>query len=181
MITLTFIIEGYLISRERTWFTSPGPCLAHALATIYSKTTELNLCTVARNPKAKLLKPNKLSVFSRNQSERDKSLKTTLQRHVPDDAQDRLGASSVGHGNAAEKNLADEKTDASFSHRREPLPTAWGERPWTQRPPLADSEHARGHHRARAAGVGLGCPSQAALLTLVAFATQDFFSQQPGR
>jgi hypothetical protein len=49
-----------------------------------------------------------------------------------------------------------------------------GEASSSQRPPLADSEHARGHHRARAAGVGLGCPSQSALLTLVAFARHDF-------
>ena len=42
-----------------------------------------------------------------------------------------------------------------------------------QRPPLADSEHARGQIRARAEGVGLGGMSQGVLPMLVAIATQD--------
>ena len=79
--------------------------------------------------------------------------------------------SSVGHWEGPKKNL--------LGVKREPLPKAspasmGGEASSSQRPPLADSEHARGHHRARAAGVGLGCPSQSALLTLVAFARHDF-------
>ena len=50
-----------------------------------------------------------------------------------------------------------------------------------QRPPLTDSEQARGPFRARAAGIGRGCLSQGALLTLVAIATLDLSSQRPGR
>ena len=52
--------------------------------------------------------------------------------------------------------------------------------PALQRPPLADSERARGHFRARAEGAGLGCLSQGAALTLVAIAFLDSSSQRPG-
>ena len=86
--------------------------------------------------------------------------------------------SSVGHWGGVKKNLAGVKRGAFPSPR---LPAMGGEASSSQRPPLADSEQARGRHRARASGVGLGCPSQAALLTLVTFAAQDFASQRPGR
>ena len=61
--------------------------------------------------------------------------------------------SSVGRWVGAKKNLAGVKRGACPRPR---LPTMGGEASSSQRPPLADSEQACEHDRARAAGVGLG-------------------------